>query len=84
MEPGVNAFIDVCALVTGLSNEEVAQTLLDDGLKFEAVVFCELGGDQRILVRGRPESLKLAHCSALYVGTREAVRVLRPGAHDGH
>lgn len=62
MEPGVNAFIDVCALVTGLSNEEVAQTLLDDGLKFEAVVFCELGGDQRILVRGRPESVKLAHC----------------------
>eukprot|EP00411_Alexandrium_monilatum_P066203 CAMPEP_0175599392 /NCGR_PEP_ID=MMETSP0096-20121207/57047_1 /TAXON_ID=311494 /ORGANISM="Alexandrium monilatum, Strain CCMP3105" /LENGTH=87 /DNA_ID=CAMNT_0016903931 /DNA_START=11 /DNA_END=270 /DNA_ORIENTATION=+ len=58
--PAYSALIDVGALITGLSNEQVARALLDRGLPFEAVVFLDAGGEQRLLQRGRPDPLKLA------------------------
>ena len=51
-KPPLNALIDVGALITGLSNEQVARTLLDLGLPFEAVVFCDRHGGQQLLRRG--------------------------------
>eukprot|EP00930_Biecheleria_cincta_P036032 TRINITY_DN2473_c0_g3_i1.p1 TRINITY_DN2473_c0_g3~~TRINITY_DN2473_c0_g3_i1.p1 ORF type:complete len:3331 (+),score=578.52 TRINITY_DN2473_c0_g3_i1:683-9994(+) len=62
-QPPLNALIDVGALITGYSNVQVAQELLDLGLPFEAVVFCDHGGEQRLLRRGRAEPVKLAHCT---------------------
>jgi len=61
-QPPLSALIDVGALITGLSNIEVAQSLLDYGLPHDAVVFCDHGGEQQVLRRGRREAVKLAHC----------------------
>lgn len=62
-QPPLSALIDVGALITGLSNLEVAQMLLDSGLPYEAVVFCDHGGEQQLLLRGRLEPVSLAHCT---------------------
>eukprot|EP00931_Biecheleriopsis_adriatica_P057927 TRINITY_DN3440_c1_g1_i1.p1 TRINITY_DN3440_c1_g1~~TRINITY_DN3440_c1_g1_i1.p1 ORF type:complete len:2068 (-),score=475.91 TRINITY_DN3440_c1_g1_i1:13-5871(-) len=62
-QPPLSALIDVGALITGLSNMQVAQVLLDFDLPYEAVVFCDQGGEQRLLRRGRAESVRLANCT---------------------
>jgi hypothetical protein len=55
--------MDVGALITGLSNEGVARALFDFGLPFEAVVFCDQGGEQWVLQRGRAELVRLSLCT---------------------
>ncbi|CAK0868701.1 unnamed protein product, partial [Prorocentrum cordatum] len=62
-DPPLSMLIDVGALITGLSNREVAQTLLDRGLRFEAVVFFDPGGEQWLLRRGFQEAVRVAHCT---------------------
>ncbi|OLP86439.1 hypothetical protein AK812_SmicGene32454 [Symbiodinium microadriaticum] len=62
-DPPFNALIDVGALITGLSNEQVAHALLDFGLPYEAVVFLDPGGEPWLLRRGRSVAVKMSNCS---------------------
>ncbi|CAK9015799.1 unnamed protein product [Durusdinium trenchii] len=62
-QPPLNALIDVGALITGLSNEQVARALLDYGLPFEAVVFCDSGGGQQLLRRTSATAVKVSNCT---------------------
>ncbi|CAE7582610.1 unnamed protein product [Symbiodinium natans] len=62
-EPPFNALIDVGALITGLSNEQVARALLEFGLPYEAVVFLDPGGEPWLLRRGRTLAVKLSNCT---------------------
>lgn len=63
-EPAFSALIDTGALVTGLSNEQVARYLLDNGLKsMEGVVYLRNTDDeQMILLRGREHPILLKEC----------------------
>uniref|UniRef100_A0A0G4G6D4 ubiquitinyl hydrolase 1 n=1 Tax=Chromera velia CCMP2878 TaxID=1169474 RepID=A0A0G4G6D4_9ALVE len=62
-QPPYHALIDTGALITGLSNLEVAQYLLRKGLKsMEGVVFLDDEDRKMILVRATGRVLKLAEC----------------------
>ena len=64
LDPCPHALIDAGALVTGFTNAEVAQRLLD-GLPhdlFDGVVYLIQGGTKRILLRGSVEPLELERC----------------------
>jgi hypothetical protein len=55
-DPPLQALIDVGALVTNMSNIEVARTLLSEGLSWaKGVVFVSQDGRQRILLRGQED-----------------------------
>ncbi|CAE7723402.1 unnamed protein product [Symbiodinium sp. CCMP2456] len=61
--PCFNAFIDVGALVTGLSNRETADYLLRVGLKdFAGVVFFSMSGERLVLLRDGWRVVELAQC----------------------
>lgn len=61
--PPFHALIDTGALVTGLSNQQVAQYLLKNGLpQMEGVVFLDEYDRKMILVRATGRVLKLAEC----------------------
>jgi hypothetical protein len=62
--PPLNALIDTGALITGLSNKEVAQHLLALGLNrwCEGVVFLDESDEKMILVKATGRVLKLAQC----------------------
>ena len=62
--PRVNALIDTGALITGLSNKEVAQQLLAVGLSrwCEGVVFLDENDEKMILVKATGRVLKLSQC----------------------
>ena len=58
--PPFHALIDVGALVTGMSNLEVARFLLENGLNgFEGVVFLDRKDRKRVLVRRYVEAIIL-------------------------
>jgi len=62
-EPHFNALIDTGALITGMSNYEVAAFLLDHGLPWcEGVVFLDEFDRKMILVRATRRVVKLAQC----------------------
>lgn len=62
-EPRVNALIDTGALITGYSNEEVAQYFLDKGLKWcEGVVFLDEDDKQQVLVRATGRVVSADQC----------------------
>jgi hypothetical protein len=63
-EPPVNALIDTGALITGLTNKEVARELLDRGLSkwCEGVVFLDENDEKVIMVKATGRVLKLAQC----------------------
>lgn len=52
LDPPANALIDAGALVTGMSNREVAEYLLPVFPHFDGVVYLEQGGHKKILLRG--------------------------------
>jgi len=62
--PRLNALIDTGALITGLSNKEVAQQLLGFGLSqwCEGVVFLDESDEKMILVKATGRVLKLSQC----------------------
>jgi hypothetical protein len=61
--PRFNALIDTGALVTGLSNYQVAQALLRYGMEWcEGVVFLDEYDRKMILVRATGRVLKMAQC----------------------
>jgi len=62
--PPLNALIDTGALITGLSNKEVAQQLLALGLNrwCEGVVFLDENDEKMILVKATGRVLKLSQC----------------------
>jgi hypothetical protein len=61
--PPVHALIDTGALVTGLSNVDVARKLLEAGLPHvDGVVFMDASGCKMILVREGMQILKLEQC----------------------
>ena len=60
-EPPLNALIDVGAVITGLSNEEVARQLLNYGLTHcEGCVFLDDEDTQMVLFRGDTPAVPLA------------------------
>ena len=63
-EPRYNALIDTGALITGLSNKEVARELLERGLSrwCEGVVFLDENDEKVILVKATGRVLKLSQC----------------------
>eukprot|EP01083_Nonionella_stella_P030773 84290_1 len=62
-DPPFHALIDTGALVTGMSNLQVARYLLDHGLNgFEGIVFLDDLDRKMILVRATGRILKLAQC----------------------
>ena len=62
-EPAFHALIDTGALVTGMSNLEVAQFLLDAGLEWaDGVVFLDELDRKMVLVRATRRVLKLQQC----------------------
>ena len=62
-DPAFHALIDTGALITGVSNLEVARYLLDHGLEWcEGVVFLDELDRKMILVRATGRVLKLAQC----------------------
>ena len=62
--PSHSALIDTGALITGLSNRQVAQQLLDLGLSrwCEGVVFLDENDEKMILVKATGRVLKLSQC----------------------
>lgn len=62
--PTPHALIDAGALVTGLSNEQVAARLLArlPAATFDGVVFLEHGGHKRILLRAGGGAMDLERC----------------------
>jgi len=61
--PPYHALIDTGALITGMTNYEVAAYLLDHGLpSFEGVVFLDEFDRKMILVRATRRVMKLAQC----------------------
>lgn len=61
--PRFNALIDTGALITGYSNKEVAQQLLDRGLKWcEGVVFLDDDDKQQVLVRATGRVVSADQC----------------------
>jgi hypothetical protein len=63
-EPRFHALIDTGALITGLTNKEVARELLDRGLSkwCEGVVFLDENDEKVIMVKATGRVLKLAQC----------------------
>lgn len=61
MHPKPHALLDTGALITGMSNEEVARYLLAHGLDFEGVVFMTSTGKQ-ILLRENFKVMRLSQC----------------------
>jgi Ca2+-binding EF-hand superfamily protein len=62
-DPPAHALIDTGALITGMTNFEVAQFLLDNGLAgMEGVVFLDRMDRQMILLRSTGKVLPLAQC----------------------
>jgi len=62
-EPHYHALIDTGALITGMSNQEVAQYLLDHGLKWaEGVVFLDKDDKKMILVRATGRVVDAMQC----------------------
>ena len=63
-EPRFHALIDTGALITGLSNKEVAQQLLSLGLSTwcEGIVFLDENDEKMILVKATGRVLKLSQC----------------------
>ena len=63
-QPRVSALIDTGALITGLSNKQVAQELLGYGLDAwcEGVVFLDEFDEKMILVKATGRVLKLSQC----------------------
>ena len=60
-EPPLHALIDVGAIITGLTNEEVARQLLAHGLKHcEGCVFLDDDDTQMVLFRGDTPAVPLA------------------------
>ncbi|CAJ1380920.1 unnamed protein product [Effrenium voratum] len=60
---GFTAFIDVGALITGMSNKETAEYLLRKGLaNFKGVVFLNSGGERLVLLRDGWQVVDLAQC----------------------
>jgi hypothetical protein len=63
MSPPAHALIDTGALITGLSNRQVARYLLDHGLaSFDGVVFLDRQDRQKILLRSTGKVLPLNQC----------------------
>ena len=61
--PPVHALIDTGALITGMSNKQVARYLLDHGLaSFDGVVFLDRHDRQKILLRATGKVLPLNQC----------------------
>jgi hypothetical protein len=61
--PRFNALIDTGALITGYSNKEVAQQLLDRGLKWcEGIVFLDDDDRQQVLVRATGRVVSADQC----------------------
>jgi len=60
-QPRPHALIDTGALITGMTNEQVARFLLDHGLDCDGVVFLDKKGKQ-ILVRETLKVMSLAQC----------------------
>lgn len=62
-DPPLHALIDTGALITGLSNGDVARKLLEAGLKHaDGVVFMDASGCKMILMREGMQVLKLEQC----------------------
>ena len=63
-EPRFNALIDTGALITGLSNKQVAKYMLANGLGrwCEGVVFLDENDEKMILVKATGRVLKLSQC----------------------
>jgi hypothetical protein len=62
-EPPFHALIDTGALITGMTNYEVARFLLDNGLPtMEGVVFLDRQDRQMILLRASGKVLPLVQC----------------------
>ena len=62
-EPPFNALIDTGALITGFSNHQVAERLLDLGLSWCAgVVFMDDKDQKQILVRATGRVIPLSQC----------------------
>lgn len=63
-EPSFNALIDTGALITGFTNREVAEFLLENGLaQFDACVYLDGLNHQMIVVRGHPTPMSLYEVS---------------------
>jgi hypothetical protein len=61
--PRYNALIDTGALITGYSNKEVAQQLLDRGLEWcDGVVYLDDDDKQQVLVRATGRSVSADQC----------------------
>ena len=62
--PRFNALIDTGALITGLSNKQVARYLLNAGLAkwCDGVVFLDDSDEKMILVKATGRVLKLSQC----------------------
>ncbi|GAB5371987.1 hypothetical protein AAMO2058_001626900 [Amorphochlora amoebiformis] len=62
-EPHYHALIDTGALITGMSNLEVAQYLLENGLKYaEGVIFLNEDDDKMVYVRSTGRVVRLDQC----------------------
>ena len=62
-DPPFHALIDTGALVTGMSNEDVARLLLAYGLRdMDAVVFLDKQDQQKVLLRGAVSPVQLDQC----------------------
>ena len=61
--PPYHALIDIGALITGLSNEEVARYLLRVGLKgMQGVVYLDDMDRKMIILRDNPKPIPLTQC----------------------
>ena len=62
-QPHFNALIDTGALITGMTNEEVARFLLTHGSPtIEGVVYLDSTDSKKILVRSTMKSMSLSQC----------------------
>lgn len=62
-KPRFHALIDVGALVTGMTNQEVAAYLLEHGLEgMQGVVYFDDVGRHMVLMRGTSEGIQLDQC----------------------
>ena len=63
LSPLFSALIDLGALFTGLSNQQVAEALLTQGLQsFKGVVFLGPADEELVLIRGRYHPIPLKNC----------------------
>ena len=61
-DPPFHALIDTGALITGFTNQEVAQYLLANGLKMKGVVFLDSSDRKVVLVRRTMQVVYLSQC----------------------